>query len=85
MTRKKTDEAEGREPTFEAALERLEAIVGQMEDGTLGLDELMARIRFCTARLNEVEKKVEVLLNKTGAPETEPFSAGGTAGGEGTA
>ena len=92
MTRKKTDEAEGREPTFEAALERLEAIVGQMEDGTLGLDELMARfeegqrlIRFCTARLNEVEKKVEVLLNKTGAPETEPFSAGGTAGSEGTA
>ena len=61
MTRKKTDEAGGREPTFEEALERLETIVGQMEDGSLGLDDLMARfeegqklIRLCSTRLNEV-------------------------------
>ena len=80
MTRKKTDEGEGRERTFEQALDRLETIVGQMEDGSLGLDDMMARfeegqalIRFCTAKLNEVEKKVEVLLKKGEAVEAAPF------------
>lgn len=91
MTRKKTDEAEGREGTFEQALERLETIVGQMEDGSLGLDDMMARfeegqalIRFCTGKLNEVEKKVEVLLKKGDAIESVPFESGaGEPGGGG--
>ena len=90
MTRKRTDEAEGREPTFEEALERLETIVGQMEDGSLGLDDLMARfeegqklIRLCSARLNEVEKKVEVLLKKGDTLEAAPFEPGTGAGGSG--
>jgi exodeoxyribonuclease VII small subunit len=83
MTRKKTDEAEGREKTFEQALERLETIVGQMEDGSLGLDDMMARfeegqnlIRFCAGKLNEVEKKVEVLLKKGDVVEAVPFEPG---------
>jgi exodeoxyribonuclease VII small subunit len=83
MTRKKTDETEAREGTFEQALERLETIVGQMEDGSLGLDEMMARfeegqslIRFCTGKLNEVEKKVELLLKKGDAVEAVPFESG---------
>jgi exodeoxyribonuclease VII small subunit len=71
MSRNKgTGESEA-ERTFEQALERLEEIVGQMEDGTLGLDDLMARfeegqtlIRFCSGKLNEVEKKVELLVKK---------------------
>ncbi len=86
MTRNKTDEAaKGR--TFEQALERLEVIVGQMEDGTLGLDDLMARfeegqalIRFCNGKLNEVEKKVELLIKKGDSVEAVPFEG---AAGEG--
>lgn len=90
MTRKKTDEAEGREGTFEQALARLETIVGQMEDGSLGLDEMMARfeegqtlIRFCTGKLNEVEKKVEVLLKKGETVEAGPFGSGSGETGDG--
>ncbi len=83
MTRKKTDDIEGREKSFEEALERLEIIVGQMEDGSLGLDDMMARfeegqnlIRFCTGKLNEVEKKVEVLLKRGDDIESAPFEPG---------
>jgi exodeoxyribonuclease VII small subunit len=86
---KNKNDANQPEPTFEEALERLEAIVGQMEDGTLGLDDLMARfeegqalIRLCTGKLNEVEKKVELLMKKGDAVESQPFK--GEAGeGEG--
>ncbi len=90
MTRKKTTDGEGREPTFEEALERLETIVGQMEDGSLGLDDLMARfeegqklIGLCTTRLNEVEKKVEVMLKKGDTLAAEPFEPGKVEGGDG--
>jgi exodeoxyribonuclease VII small subunit len=80
MSRNKgTGESEA-ERTFEQALERLEEIVGQMEDGTLGLDDLMARfeegqtlIRFCSGKLNEVEKKVELLVKKGEGVEAQPF------------
>lgn len=68
------------ELTFEQALDRLETIVAQMEDGTLGLDDLMARfeegqalVAFCGARLNEVEKKIEVLQKKGDSVEAKPF------------
>lgn len=87
MKSKKTDEPEGLGWTFEQALERLETIVGQMEDGSLGLDELMARfeegqtlIRFCGGKLNEVEKKVELLMKKGDAVEAVPFDCKDTEG-----
>ena len=80
MIRNNKNEDAGTAQSFEQALERLEAIVGQMEDGTLGLDDLMARfeegqalIRFCSGKLNEVEKKVEVLMKKGDAVEAVPF------------
>lgn len=84
MKPKKTDMPENLELTFEQALERLETIVGQLEDGSLGLDDMMARfeegqtlIRFCSGKLNEVEKKVEVLMKKGDTVTAQPFEASG--------
>ena len=76
------EQAPGEGQSFEKAMERLEKIVGEMEDGTLGLEDMIKRfeegqtlIKFCSGRLNEVEKKVEVLVSKGGAINTEPFAA----------
>ena len=65
---------------FEKALARLEAIVKEMEGGTLSLEKMMADfeegsglVKFCTQKLNEVEKKIEVLIKKGETLTTEPF------------
>ncbi len=54
---------------FENALARLEAIVADLEKGELALEESIALFeegvkisRFCTGKLDEAERKVEVLL-----------------------
>lgn len=55
--------------TFEAALERLEGIVRKLEAGELSLDDSLSVFEegvrlsgFCHRRLDEVEKKVQLLL-----------------------
>ncbi len=77
MTAKK-DKAE--EPNFEKSMERLESIVADMEGGELSLDAMIKRfeegqslIKFCGGKLDEVERRIEILLTKEGEPETEPF------------
>ncbi|MDD4869789.1 MAG: exodeoxyribonuclease VII small subunit [Kiritimatiellae bacterium] len=79
MTTKKTDKIEEK-ISFEKALERLEAIVNEMESGSLSLDKMIARfeegqslLKFCTQKLNEVEKKIEVLVKKGDKISAEPF------------
>lgn len=79
MTTKKMEKAE-ESVNFEKALERLEAIVGEMEDGSLSLDKMIARfeegqslLKFCAQKLNEVEKKIEVLVKKGEKLSTEPL------------
>ena len=74
-TEKKTEE-----PGFEAALKLLEKIVSEMEGSDLSLDQMMAHfeeggklVQYCSARLNEVEKKIEQLVKKGGKLETAPF------------
>ncbi|MFZ4395512.1 MAG: exodeoxyribonuclease VII small subunit [Kiritimatiellia bacterium] len=70
------------EPGFDEALERLEQIVEQMEAGTLDLDAMVASfeegqrlIQFCSKKLNEVERRIEVLVKDgAGADTTEPFA-----------
>ena len=59
--------------TFENALSQLESIVAQLEDGDLPLEESLKLFeegiklsRFCNQRLNEAQKKVEVLLKGNG-------------------
>lgn len=75
-----TKKASGESPNFEKSMERLEAIVGDMEGGALSLDIMIQRfeegqslIKFCTGKLDEVERKIEKLLSTEGPAETEPF------------
>ncbi len=67
--------------TFEAALRRLEEIVSKMESGEADLDAMIASFeegqklaKFCTAKLNEVEKKIEKIADDgKGGAAVEPF------------
>lgn len=66
--------------TFEKALERLEKIVTEMETGKLPLEAMIGRfeegqklIEFCTRKLNEVERRIELLVKKGETAVPEPF------------
>jgi len=70
-------------PSFEKALERLEQIVAEMEGGKLSLEKMISHfeegsklVKFCSGKLNEVEKKIEQLLTKDGQVTTAPFEPG---------
>lgn len=67
---------------FESALKSLEEIVQQLEGGDLTLDRALELFeegirmsRFCTAKLGEAERKVELLVKKgEGSWQEAPFS-----------
>jgi len=69
------------EKKFEASLKRLEEIVAELESGELGLEQSLKLFeegvklaRICNARLEEAERKVEVLLkDKAGKMTAMPF------------
>ncbi len=69
------------EPKFESALARLEKIVEEMESGELPLEDALKRYeegvnlaRFCSSKLNEVQKKIELLKkNAKGEWARKPF------------
>jgi exodeoxyribonuclease VII small subunit len=66
---------------FEDALSKLEKIVSKLEEGDIPLEESLKLFeegirlsRFCNQKLDEAEKKVEILLKgKDGALKTQPF------------
>ncbi len=68
-------------PSFEHALERLEAIVESMESGDVPLAELLAKfeegntlLKTCETRLKEAELKIEQLKKqKDGSAAFSPF------------
>ncbi|MBN2319257.1 MAG: exodeoxyribonuclease VII small subunit [Acidobacteria bacterium] len=70
---------------FESALKSLEDIVVQLEGGDLTLDRALELFeegvkisRFCSSKLDEAERKVEVLTKTTdGTLAEEPFSGEG--------
>ena len=70
---------------FESALKSLEDIVVQLEGGDLTLDRALELFeegveisRFCSSKLDEAERKVEVLTKSTdGTLREEPFSEEG--------
>jgi exodeoxyribonuclease VII small subunit len=70
---------------FEAALQKLEAIVAKMEEGDLPLEEALKEFeegvrlaKFCTGKLDEAERKVEKLIrDQAGKIQTTPFSEEG--------
>lgn len=76
MTRKKS-----KTPDFETALEELEQLVEKMESGETTLEESLKDFergieltRTCQTQLKEAEQKVEILLQREGEAELEPFS-----------
>jgi len=65
---------------FEDALQKLEDIVRKMESGDIPLDEALKSfeegvklIRFCSAKLEETERRVEMLLGKENALQVKRF------------
>ena len=69
--------------TFEQAIEQLEKIVADMEAAELPLEDVLKKyeegtrlVRFCNQKLEEAEKKIEILTRKAdGTVATEPFPA----------
>ena len=69
------------EKKFEAALARLEEIVKELETGDLPLEQSLKLYeegiklsRLCNKRLEEAERRVEILLrDKSGTITAQPF------------
>jgi exodeoxyribonuclease VII small subunit len=71
---------------FEDALNKLEKIVARLEEGNISLEESLKLFeegirlsRFCDQKLEEAERRVEILLkDKNGAVKPQPFDPSGT-------
>ena len=67
--------------SFEQAMEQLEKIVEELETGDLPLEKAMRKFeegmeltRLCTRKLDETEKKIQLLLrDKQGNVVEQPF------------
>jgi exodeoxyribonuclease VII small subunit len=72
---------------FEAALERLQGIVRDLEDGKLGLQQSLTKfeegiglLRDCHKTLEQAEQRIEILIgmDANGEASTRPFDASAT-------
>ena len=69
-------------PSFEVALDRLEALVERLEQGDLELEESLvafeegvALARRCAAQLGDAERRIEVLMREGGGFLARPLEA----------
>ena len=76
-----TTKSSDKQPGFEKSLERLETIVREMESGELSLEKMMKHfeegmslVGTCSAKLNEVERKIELLVKKGAQTTLTPFA-----------
>jgi exodeoxyribonuclease VII small subunit len=73
---------------FEKALKQLEEIAAALEEGDLGLDESIRRFeqgmrlaKFCREKLDEAEKKIEILQKgSSGRVSAKQINADGESG-----
>ncbi len=81
------NQAKTEAPSFEGAIVELQSIVGQLEDGSLPLEESMEQfergislLRNCYKVLEQAEQRIEVLTSvaEDGTVETETFDASAT-------
>ena len=80
----RTTKKPSKELRFEEALAGLERIVRDLEEGDLPLDDALKLFeegvrlsRFCGAKLDEAEKKIEILMKGAGGEwRSEPFRTG---------
>ena len=71
------------EMNFEAAMDRLEAIVDQMESGKMQLEELIVRyeegmklVKVCQERLASAEQRIQIITrDHAGKPVVKDFEA----------
>ena len=69
---------------FEASLKKLEEIVTRLETGSLSLEDSLKAFEegvkhsaFCSSKLDDAERRVEILLkHKDGSLKREPFESG---------
>ena len=71
-----------KQESFEESLERLEALVEQIESGELSLEKMIthfeegsALVERCSKKLSEVELKIEKLVKRGESLEREPFDS----------
>lgn len=67
---------------FEQALDRLEKIVTEMQEGKLGLEDMVARfeegmklVDFCRKKLDEVKFRIDELTQKNGEETSEEYKS----------
>jgi exodeoxyribonuclease VII small subunit len=79
LTKEVSTEGPIEELAFDTALERLEVLAGQLEDGDVPLEESLrvyeqavSLFRHCRARLSSVEQKLEILTRDL---DHEPVTA----------
>lgn len=83
MTDRKSKEAPETGPddiSFEAALKRLEDVVGDLESGRLSLEESLSRFeegmrlsKLCQQKLKGVELRIEKLVAENGGMKAKPL------------
>jgi len=81
----KTTKKKPKEIRFEEALTGLEKIVSRLEGGDLPLDDALKLFeegvhlsRFCSAKLDEAERRIEILMKGAdGEWRAEPFPQDG--------
>jgi exodeoxyribonuclease VII small subunit len=80
-TSKKDSHAVAKPQSFEKALDRLEAIVSQLEGAEASLEKALALYeegvglsRFCSQQLKTAERKVELLEDKNNELRGRPFA-----------
>ncbi|MBI5844529.1 MAG: exodeoxyribonuclease VII small subunit [Deltaproteobacteria bacterium] len=72
-----------KKPSFETAMAELEKIVREMETGELSLDASLKKFedgmrlsRLCAEKLDEVQKKVTILMSGDNGSREEAFEPG---------
>ncbi|MFN0053876.1 MAG: exodeoxyribonuclease VII small subunit [Planctomycetales bacterium] len=74
-------------PVFEDALQELQSIIHELEEGSIGLEASLTRfeegvrlLRNCYGILEQAEQRIEILtgMDAEGNPVTAPFDASAT-------
>lgn len=80
MTAKRTEAETTEELTFEQAMESLESIVAKLESGDVPLEtaielfqEGMRLSGLCGQKLEQVERRIEMLVEGEGGAQRKPF------------
>ena len=87
-TASKRPESEMAKEKFEEAMNKLEKIVAKLEKGDIPLEESLKLFeegirlsRFCNQKLDEAERRVEILLkDKEGVLKPQPFDPSTSSG-----